>query len=487
MPPGRAFALLLRAAAAALAGWAVLVLYRGPGSGDSFGPPAPHWLIAAAALAWAGSTLARTRGSTVALGSLAFAVTLLVLVANDRLLGSADTRPTAVLPFSILRHHSLALPEELRPAAGPLPFWMLPRGSALLSRYPIATAILATPLYFPSAAGAMDPRSPAVDELEKLAAALLTALGAALVAVALARLVPRSAALVATGLYVVGTPLLPVVGQALWQHTGAVLCLSLALWALVTKPSGHTRALLVGLAVGAAAACRPIAAVLSAGVLCALLLVDRRGALLGAAWALLPLGLQLACNRLLFGQALATGYGAEAHSWLATWPDGVEGITGLLVSPTRGLFLLAPLTGAAAIALFAVRPASSGPLSRHQLWIFGATFAAYVVLLGHWWAWHGGFSAGPRLLSDALPLLAPGLALFVHAALEASPGPRAAAALLACASVGTQILLAEVEPTVRTRCLVWLRCEGDWRLHAFAPFAFAAQARDQGPRADVSR
>jgi hypothetical protein len=104
-------------------------------------------------------------------------------------------------------------------------------------------------------------------------------------------------------------------------------------------------------------------------------------------------------------------------------------------------------------ALF--RPPRGAPLER-GLPILGAGCAVYALLLGKWWAWHGAFSAGPRMLSDVLPLLAPGLALFVERAIEARSRLRLGLlGALGALSILSAALLAYVPPKPRTKDLVW--------------------------------
>src|SRR5207237_3399810 len=137
--------------------------------------------------------------------------------------------------------------------------------------------------------------------------------------------------------------------QALWQHTGAVFFLSLGIWALIVLPGSAARAALIGFAAGAAASSRPAAALLGAALIGALLIADRRHALLAFASAAAPVALHLLANAALFGGPFSTGYGAEAwRGWLAPWPDGIEGTLGVLVSPSRGVLLMSPVLASAA-------------------------------------------------------------------------------------------------------------------------------------------
>ncbi len=88
------------------------------------------------------------------------------------------------------------------------------------------------------------------------------------------------------------------------------------------------------------------------------------------------------------------GYG---YSSLPFVTPLAKGLTGLLLSPGRGLFLYAPL---AFVALFAARR-----LSRPGLVLcFGVPLALLLVAC-RWYGWHGGSAWGPRYLLPVLPLL----------------------------------------------------------------------------------
>src|SRR5262249_56171483 len=63
--------------------------------------------------------------------------------------------------------------------AAPPPYFLVRHGPRLASKYSPAVGLLATPVILPAALGRFDARTAGVVELGKMAAALLTALGAA--------------------------------------------------------------------------------------------------------------------------------------------------------------------------------------------------------------------------------------------------------------------------------------------------------------------
>ena len=363
-------------------------------------------LLAVVALV-AGGGLRNRLGRPTAVAGL----TLAALLANLGPFPTGDVYPATLLPFALVRHGRLTfertgLEQPLLPlSADPLPYFLVRSGERVASKYSPALGVLATPVYLPAALGWFDARAAEVAHLGKLAAAILTALGVACVHSACARLVGQPFAAAATGLYVLGTPVLSVMGQALWLHTGAGLGFSLAVLALTTShaPSWRLGAT-VGLGVGLALACRPVDVVLAMGFAGALWYVRPRALGWMAAVGSLPVLLLAGYQWWVFGSPLATGYGAEASEGWTTpiW----SGVLGLLVSPGRGLLLHAPVL---LLSIAALVRAGRG-FSPRWFVPLGLSLAAFVCLMGHWHSWWGGSSAGNRMLSDGLPILGVSLA-----------------------------------------------------------------------------
>ena len=113
---------------------------------------------------------------------------------------------------------------------------------------------------------------------------------------------------------------------------------------------------------------------------------------------LVPVGLFLAAaNQVRFGSVLATGYGSEAGRF--TTPLA-EGLTGLLVSPGRGLLVYFPLTIVAVVAW----PRAFRRAPAVALLTLGA-FLVFLGLYAPWHGWDGGWTWGPRFFVPLVPLL----------------------------------------------------------------------------------
>lgn len=118
------------------------------------------------------------------------------------------------------------------------------------------------------------------------------------------------------------------------------------------------------------------------------------------------------------GRLIVSSYGSLGFTW--TTPH----LTGVLISPTKGLFFWAPLL-LAGIAGLAWLPRSLRGWRPAIL----AILAADAYLIASWWDWQFGASYGHRGFVDVYPLFAPGLAA-VFSRVAIRPAARAAATVV---------------------------------------------------------
>jgi hypothetical protein len=99
-------------------------------------------------------------------------------------------------------------------------------------------------------------------------------------------------------------------------------------------------------------------------------------------------------NYARYGNVLETGY-LPQEKFSTPW---LEGISGLLVSPGRGLFLYTPVLLVSLLAIPAF-------VKRHRLEAALALLvsASYVLVYGRWFFWHAGYAWGPRFLVPIVP------------------------------------------------------------------------------------
>lgn len=337
----------------------------------------------------------------------------LVYNVNFREVSAADTIPARLLPVELIRHQRLDLDHYFQnaPQGRPGYYWVQFVGGHYRSSYPIAPAFLASPIYLvPVILGAGD-HWIVINVLSKLAASLMAALSVGLVYLAAMNLgvplVDRERAALAVALvYAVATSTWSVSSQGLWGHAPAQLAMATATYALVRPPGRPVLSGLAGLATGVMLACRPPTALLAAAITTYVLRTSSRQNVvrylgLGGAVVLAV----LVYNAAIFdspqgGYAEINQTHAKWHGVERTWTSALgPGLLGLLVSPSRGLFLYSPILLLALPGIImSVRRRMPGILLYLSVGLL-----ASLLLLGCYTVWWGGQSFGPRLLSDFLP------------------------------------------------------------------------------------
>ncbi len=373
-----------------------------------------------------------------------FAVVLGAYLANGRTIGAGDTLPARYLPWSVLVHGRLdldrfpALYDETAHASFPLldgvPYYLRRHNGHYVSAYGPGAGILAVPVYaVPILMGA----TPAgwAPALEKIAAAIITALSVVLLHAALRRLVSPGWALVIALVYGLGTSSLSISSQGLWQHGPSQMFLALFLYWLVRGLDEERFLAYTGFAMAAATAMRATDALLVLPV--AVWIACTRPRLIPklVLWALPPAAALLAYNLVHLGSALGEAGQTRAPTWaLFAQVPLRDGLAGILVSPARGLFVYSP------VLLFSIVGCAivwrRGPAAFRAVSL-GLPLLGVVV--GKWFLWWGGHSWGPRLLADAAPILC----FFLYpltGLLSGRPLVRAAFAALAVVSVGMHVL-----------------------------------------------
>jgi len=352
-------------------------------------------------------------GRLARLGSRRLAVLLAlacvaVYAGNGKTLSTGDSVPAGLIPIALVLDGTPML-DRFRPAlprGGPTPYYLEETPRGLASWYPPATGLLATPIVAPLVLWLERTERPdparwvaIARTLEKVAATVI-ATAAVLLFHGLCHAlgVARVPALLLTLVFAFGSEMLSTAAQALWQHGPGVLALLAALRFLVAARSGGRGAALVGFATMAALAIaiRPSnALVVAPFVALALGSAPHRRLELAAPLVVVG-GLLLAYNWLLFGQP-AGGY-AESRGFGG---DLADGLLGVLVSPGRGLLVYFPVT----LLLVAAVVLDPGILRDGFAAASLAALGGSIVLVAAWHSWWGGYSYGPRLLSEVQPLV----------------------------------------------------------------------------------
>ena len=282
------------------------------------------------------------------------------------------------------------------------------------SVFPPGMGLLALPFFLPAILSG----APALDlglllRVGHVAAAFYETLAALLLWAVLRRMVSERAALALVLLYFLGTSVRTVASQALWQHPGVHLAVAGALWLVLhDRWLPLWREFVAGVALGLGGVVRQTTALLALGT------AGRARAtlvtLVGAAIGLVPL---LAFNWLAFGSPLEMGYGTKPFD---TPP--LQGLYGLLLSPSRGLFIYEPWAllalGALAMARFSAGRIAERLSTLLLMWVL------VLVVYSTYAEWWGGRVFGPRFLDDLAAVLIVGLAWGIRTGAFAHPVSR---------------------------------------------------------------
>jgi hypothetical protein len=370
---------------------------------------------------------------------LLFALLTIIYHSNLRPVASADSIPASLIPFSILLDGTVTLDRF-----APFLIANVPFGSAVLRRsgghwysvYPIGGPVLTTPLYLPLAfVPSMGDQPPGTlvsiaRIAEKVVAAALAAAAALALLLLLRRLTSERAAWILTLVFALGTGNWSASSQALWQHTFgqcALIGCFHAIERLSAPPAQSRWYWMAGTFAAIAVAIRPTNLVLLPVLV--LILWLRRARLLDYARAFLP--------AVLAAIPLAAYNFAVFHRFRGTYSLRLKGgyvdaLLGLLLSPGRGLLIYTPI---AIFALAAFMPRARASREQHRPVVIAAGVFSilYLAFMAMWPVWWGGYSWGPRLLTE---LLAP-LMILIAVGLPAIQGSRwkwafAAAAVYGC-------------------------------------------------------
>ena len=350
---------------------------------------------------------------------------------------SGDTFATVYTAVAVVRDGSVRLDPYysiLQERAGEHPS-QLERGpdGHLYSDFPIASSLFGVPAVGVLAVVGVSPENwGAHMEASMFSGALVAAGAVALFFVLLTRLTTRARAFLAAAILAWATPVWTITGQGLWQHGPLMLALVGALLAAVDR-----RPLIAGSCLASMVAIRPSSLVIAA---CLIPLVARppSGLLRAVAGAVPPLAALAVYNQLAFGCPTCMGYDDDLRGDAGFNGSFLEGFSGNLVSPGRGIFVYAP------VLLLTLAGVVLG--RRRLLYACTAAGAAgQVALVSFWFEWWGGEAFGPRQLVDALPLFAL-LLVPVLDRWSSSPSFRGAFGVLALWSVGVQFLGAALWP-----------------------------------------
>ncbi|MBU6422532.1 MAG: hypothetical protein KGJ98_03925 [Chloroflexota bacterium] len=303
-------------------------------------------------------------------------------------------------------------------------------GDRVCSIFPPGISLLALPIVAPFVlAGASPADGALVIRVGHLAAAIVETIAALLLWSVLRRFTSARWALGLVLLYWLGTSVRTVASQALWQHAGVHLAIALGLWLVLRDGAvSLARELLAGIALGFGMVVRQttlIPLVGSERFAGGTAWRARVALIVGAAIGVIPL---FVYNAVAFGSPAEQGYGPK----LFTTPP-LTGLYGLLLSPSRGIFVYEPWT-IAALAALVLAWRRAGPAAE-RLRALGLAWLVLLVFYALYVEWWGGRVFGPRFLDDMAPVLVAALAWGIGRGLLARTWARVAFAVAAAWSL----------------------------------------------------
>jgi hypothetical protein len=340
-----------------------------------------------------------------------------------------DTTPAELLPLALMRNHDLVFDGFDTPGG----WWFWRIKGHLISGYPIIPGFFNIPAYAVAHALGVPLDSPHRSMLSMISASVVTAASVFFFFLAISRLVQRrSTAIGATLVYALGTTAFSVAARGMWQHGPSLLFLTIAIWLLAR--GDRLSIALSAIPLGFAVFNRPSNLLIVAPLALFVLWRHRRAFLPFALLAAIPASLLAWYSLHYWGSVTNLGQ-YSAGEWF-TGSLG-SGLAGLLVSPSRGLFVFTPLfLFSAAFLSIVLRHPRRDPL----LAALGLGVVATLLLYAKWYSWWGGTCFGYRLLTECVPALTILLAVGWERTFSRSIVARTVVAAFAAFSLYTHLL-----------------------------------------------
>lgn len=347
-----------------------------------------------------------------------FVLSIAIFWGNGSRLQCGDTVPARLFPLSLILEGNIHLDEFEAGILPDLRYSLLRVDGHTYSAYPLGSGFSALPVYafltvfrYDDLSRAMElagqahserrraiPLCRLTERWEALAAAVIAACSVLGIWVFARSVCTGFPPVLITVAFACGTSIMSSSSQALWTHGPAAAAMVWALCLLCCPGRvGAWRLSLAGALFAWAVFCRPTNVVPLGAFSLWVLYRHRVQSVWFIAFGMLVFGLTHYVNFAIYGDVFG-GYSSQKRG-LGSFD--LEAFAGLLLSPSRGLFVFSPVVLAGFCA--GVKKLVRQPLS----YAAGATVASLATVLLHacWRDWTGGYSFGPRLLGDILPLL----------------------------------------------------------------------------------
>ncbi len=348
---------------------------------------------------------------------LLFLISLAIFLASP-VVQVSDSRYTALLSECLLYHHSAALdvysvPKPRNPGWGSRPqdtnayeleyggggsiTYYFPHGSSILS-IPLVAILNAIGVSAATPEGKFSLRGEVI--IERVVASILMAALTCVFFHSASLMLPVTWSFVVALGAALGSQIWSTASRGLWGHTWLVLLVGLVVDSLLTSEHRRTRLhpIWLGTILAWSYFVRPTASPAIAATTIYVWIVHRdcfvAYAATGTAWAAAFAGYWLWS----FGTWLPPYYSASRLDFR----DFGTALQGILISPSRGLFVYSP------VAIFAlyllVRYWRRVEYRGLALLALTAIVMHLAIITGYPW-WHGGYCYGPRVLTELIPWL----------------------------------------------------------------------------------
>ncbi len=351
------------------------------------------------------------RGKTTIWLPIFILICFFVYFKSDYGRGISDSKGTALVPIVLLTKGNLIMNDFQRHYQEELnyisTYFFHPTKSGYISSYPIASGVLLTPLYiipvsiFKIAKPTIGQWVLFAEKAENFFAALITAASVVLFYLIMVKQkTSKRVAFLLMLAYAFGSSALSSTSRSLWQHTTGIFFILLTIlvcFSIIENPK-YKKALLLGLLLGILVAIRPLNVIFAGSLFFWVVFYYRKHFWLCLS-ASAPIIILLIWYNLKFFDTLSGFYPMSAFGG-NFW----SGLKGVLFSPSRGLFMYFPLAIFGISGFVWILKRTNNNL-RGLYIAFMVSIVLQTIAVSLWQNWWGGFSFGPRLLSEIQPFL----------------------------------------------------------------------------------
>jgi hypothetical protein len=284
----------------------------------------------------------------------------------------------------------------------------------VLSVYPIVTPVLITPLYvlpyillkvihYP-----IDLYNPGFQIIllytEKISASIISTLSCLFVYLILKELLNKKIAIIGVLIYAFATNTWAISSQGLWQQGMVELLLSILIYLIILheREQKNIYIIFIGILSGLFIFNRISDSILLIPVLVYVLSYKNKKIIYYICSAMISAFPFILYNMYYFGN-LFGGYSVLLGGFNFSLST-IQNTAGLLISPSRGLFVYMPITLLSILGFYQIRKITNGKLKTF-LYFSGLSVILEVLIYGSFVQWWGGGSYGPRFLTATLPIL----------------------------------------------------------------------------------